>query len=913
MNAKRVEEMLDRLEFIINLHFQITFQMKKIVLFIVFLIPFFAFSQTVKLTGIVKNNLGPLEMANVIAFKKGTNLLQSYSITDARGHYKLNLEQNQEYTLKVSYLGYNTLNVDVKIGNLENQTKDIVMSESNESLNEVELTYEMPVKIIGDTIVYNTDSFTTGTEKKLEDILEKLPGIEIDDNGEVEVEGKKVQKILVEGKEFFDGDTKLATQNIPASAVDKVQVLKNYNEVSGMRGITNDEDNIAINIKLKEGKNKFWFGEVNAGIGTSDDDFKYLAKPKLFYYSPDKSINILADFNNIGEPPFTRRDYFRFTGGLRGSMHGSGTSFNVSSSDLGFTTAQNNRAQEITSNFGAVNFSLTPKKSLVFNGFSIVNDSETDMFIQRNTVYNESEITDRSETISKQKNKLAMLKFSTTYTPNKDVHIDYDIFGKILKQSERIDVTSTQRSADTYLEEKPVSLNQNLNAYYTLNDKNIFSSELQYIYQKDSPLFNSIAQEQPFEIIPSIDQDFYDLFQNKKFSTSRFDGKVDYYYLLNNKSNLNFTLGTTLSSQKFESNLSQVLEDGTIVDFEEENLNNDVDFYFSDIFLGIHYKLVKGILTFNPGVSIHKYKVEDKQLGTTDTDELTKFLPDLYARLQFNSSQSLRFNYSITTQFSDVNNSAEGYMLTNYKSLTRGNRFLENSLNHRYSLSFFSFSLFSFTNINTSITYTRKLDGIKNNTEIIGIDRVSYPLNSIFADETFTGFFRYGKTYSKFKTNFRANINNSIFNNIVNDEWVKSKTFTQSYQASVATKFKNAPNFEVGYQLSFSKYATTGSTTNRPFANLEIPFLKSFIFTADYSYYNYKNDEKTYENEYSFLNANLYYQQKDSSWEFKLSGNNLTDNRSINTDSYNEISDTNTSSLYYIQPRLWMISVKYNL
>ena len=887
--------------------------MKKIVLFIVFLIPFFAFSQTVKLTGIVKNNLGPLEMANVIAFKKGTNLLQSYSITDARGHYKLNLEQNQEYTLKVSYLGYNTLNVDVKIGNLENQTKDIVMSESNESLNEVELTYEMPVKIIGDTIVYNTDSFTTGTEKKLEDILEKLPGIEIDDNGEVEVEGKKVQKILVEGKEFFDGDTKLATQNIPASAVDKVQVLKNYNEVSGMRGITNDEDNIAINIKLKEGKNKFWFGEVNAGIGTSDDDFKYLAKPKLFYYSPDKSINILADFNNIGEPPFTRRDYFRFTGGLRGSMHGSGTSFNVSSSDLGFTTAQNNRAQEITSNFGAVNFSLTPKKSLVFNGFSIVNDSETDMFIQRNTVYNESEITDRSETISKQKNKLAMLKFSTTYTPNKDVHIDYDIFGKILKQSERIDVTSTQRSADTYLEEKPVSLNQNLNAYYTLNDKNIFSSELQYIYQKDSPLFNSIAQEQPFEIIPSIDQDFYDLFQNKKFSTSRFDGKVDYYYLLNNKSNLNFTLGTTLSSQKFESNLSQVLEDGTIVDFEEENLNNDVDFYFSDIFLGIHYKLVKGILTFNPGVSIHKYKVEDKQLGTTDTDELTKFLPDLYARLQFNSSQSLRFNYSITTQFSDVNNSAEGYMLTNYKSLTRGNRFLENSLNHRYSLSFFSFSLFSFTNINTSITYTRKLDGIKNNTEIIGIDRVSYPLNSIFADETFTGFFRYGKTYSKFKTNFRANINNSIFNNIVNDEWVKSKTFTQSYQASVATKFKNAPNFEVGYQLSFSKYATTGSTTNRPFANLEIPFLKSFIFTADYSYYNYKNDEKTYENEYSFLNANLYYQQKDSSWEFKLSGNNLTDNRSINTDSYNEISDTNTSSLYYIQPRLWMISVKYNL
>ncbi|MHA1678775.1 MAG: carboxypeptidase-like regulatory domain-containing protein, partial [Promethearchaeota archaeon] len=124
------------------------------------------FSQTVKLEGIVNDRSGPLEMANVIAFKKGTNLLQSYSITDAKGRYKLSLEQNSEYTLKVSYLGYTTINVDIEIDDAENQTKNIEMLESSESLNDIELTYEMPVKIIGDTIVYNTDSFITGTEKK---------------------------------------------------------------------------------------------------------------------------------------------------------------------------------------------------------------------------------------------------------------------------------------------------------------------------------------------------------------------------------------------------------------------------------------------------------------------------------------------------------------------------------------------------------------------------------------------------------------------------------------------------------------------------------------------------------------------------------------------------------------------------
>ena len=303
-------------------------------------LPMLVFSQNIRLEGTVKDSKGnPLEMANVIAFKKGTKFLQSYSITDTKGNYRLNLPKEQEYTIKVSYLGFDTQEVEVAIdANATDFVKNIVLNEANESLSAVEITYEMPVKIVGDTIVYNTDSFVTGNEKKLEDVLKKLPGVDIDDNGEVEVEGKKVEKVLVEGKAFFDGDSKLATQNIPASAIDKVEVLKNYNEVSGMRGVTNNEDNIALNIRLKSGKDRFWFGEVNAGLGAED---KYLTKPKLFYYSPEKAINILADMNNIGEAPFTIRDYFRFTGGLRGAMRGSGTSFNISSSGLGFMTQQN--------------------------------------------------------------------------------------------------------------------------------------------------------------------------------------------------------------------------------------------------------------------------------------------------------------------------------------------------------------------------------------------------------------------------------------------------------------------------------------------------------------------------------------------------------------------------------------------
>ena len=159
-------------------------------------------------------------------------------------------------------------------------------------------------------------------------MLDKLPGVEVNDDGEIEVEGKKVTKVMVEGEDFFDGDSKLASKNIPANALKKVEVLRNFSEVSQLSGVTNNQDNIAINIKLKDGKKKFWFGEISGGIGF---DERYSVHPKLFYYSPEFSVNILTDINNVGELPYTARDFRNFVGGLRTATRANnGTNFNLS-------------------------------------------------------------------------------------------------------------------------------------------------------------------------------------------------------------------------------------------------------------------------------------------------------------------------------------------------------------------------------------------------------------------------------------------------------------------------------------------------------------------------------------------------------------------------------------------------------
>mgnify|MGYP006077267833 FL=1 len=879
-----------------------------------------SFGQSVKVEGFVKDSIGnPLELANVIAFVKGTSKVQSYSITNDRGEYKLVLPTNATYSFRISYIGFQIHLAEL---NIPDYSEDIVnndfsLKEEDNTLNEVELTFEMPVTIKGDTIIYDSDSFTNGTEKKLEDILKKLPGIEITEDGQIEVEGKVVQKVMVEGKDFFDGDSKIASKNIPSSAVAKIEVLRNYNEVTPMRGMGDDSDNVAINIRLKKGKENFWFGEITAGVGT---DGRYLVHPKLFYYSPKTSVNVITDFNNVGEIPFTQQDYRRFSGGFRSPTGRGGTNFSVGSGGLGFSSLQNSMAKEVLSKFGAVNISHSSKKKLTLSGFAIANESEVEMFSQtvtRNIVTDNLEL---RENTNDQKSQLGMIKLSANYVPNTESHFDYDILMKMSKQEEIGLIKSVVNGEDEIIidnqEQNPISINQNLSYYKVLKNNDVVSLEMQHLYQVENPLINFLRGSQPFQIIPTEPEAIYNMSQQQEVRTSKFDGKVDYYLIVNNKSNLNFRLGSTISHQNFDSNIFQILNDGSQLDFGEEELVNDITYQFNDIFFGLYYKTVAGKFTFTPGVTAHSYQTEDTQLGSANSNNDFEVLPDMLIQWKLKSSQNLRFNYAMTREYTDINRLSEGYLLNNFNSMFGGNRELESALYNRFNLNFFSFSMFNFTNMNASVTYSKKTNDIKNISDFIGFNQtIRTPYNSNLADETLSGNARYGRRFGKFKVNANMRLNYSKFNGIVNDNPNVSETFTQNFTGSFGTNLKNAPNLEVGYSKTFNQFESSSRssdfTTDRPFAKLETLFLKDFSLVVDYSYYNYSDGTNTIENTYSFLDANLFYQKKDSKWEFILSGKNLTDNQSINRDSFTETVSRATS--YYVMSLRVLFSIKYNL
>ena len=892
----------------------------------------------VKLQGVVRDSLGsPLELANVIAINKQSSALESFSVTSEDGKFMLSLSKNQTYNMQVSYIGMKTFEQEISTKE-QDIIKDFNLSLDN-NLDAVELSYEMPVTVRGDTLIYNADSFTNGSERKLEDVLKNLPGVEINEDGQIEVEGKVVNKLMVNGKDFFDGDTKLASKNIPSKAVDKIQVLRNYSEVGQLSGVTNNQDNVAINIKLKEGKENFWFGTVTAGGGVSEDEPLYLAQPKLFYYSPKFSLNFIGDLNNTGETALSRRDIRGFGGGFRAPSNTSGTSINLGDNSLNFLTNQKD-ALEVKNQLGATNFSYSPSQALDITGFAILNSNRVTSreisFVQ----YTDSDLGIPDETTqqtSTQRSDQGLLKLSASFQPNFENQLEYDVLGRISKDEQRqIEVSSVVGRTQQVDQVNPYSITQGLKYYYTLNENNIFALEAQYLNKDEDPFYNVLLGNDPTnnDLAPE-EQDAYDstaaalglnqglnnynINQDRRIKSNQLDAKLDYYNIINNKSNINLTLGSIVSRQDFNSNIFQFLEDGAFFEptptFNQARATNDTQYDFSDMYLGVHYRFKAGMFTITPGFSVHAYSNKNIQFGEQYSEDFFRILPDFETRIQLKKSESLTFNYNMKNQFTDVTKLAEGIILNSFNNIQYGNPELQNALSHNLSLFYRSFNLFNYTNVFARIAYSKNIDQIRSLTDFENVIRTSTYFNSGFADETVTAFGRMQRTFGKIRGSLSVNLNYSKINQFVQGRQSVNEGFTQSYTPSIRTTFKVAPNVTLRYRHTIAQNdqgtSSTTFTTNAPSIEFDAYIKKAFTFRSDFTY-NRLSDDVEEINSFQTWNASLSYRKdKDARLEYEVRATNI-----LGIDSQVQNSASNISvftSETFIQPRFVTFRLVYSL
>jgi len=886
---------------------------------LILLLPFYIFSQ-VNISGEIKDQTGyPIMGANVIAVNTETQILDGFGISNENGYFSLNLKKDTEFNIKITFIGYKPIEFSISLS--KDLVRDFSLEEQAEALDEVELVYEMPVEIKGDTIVYSADAFNTGTEKKLSDVLANMPGIEVNEDGRIEVEGQEVRKIQIEGKDFFDGDTKLASQNLPAKAVGKVEVLRNFSEVGQLRNVQNNEDNFAINIRLKDGKDKFWFGEILAGTGP---DEIHLIAPKIFYYDKKFNFSLLGNSNDVGSPALSRRDFYRFSGGFNNLNSRAGTSINISSDLAGIGNLQNNRAKLIESEFGAANFSVNNDKGLEISGFSVFTTVTNDIEEQISRTYNATEVTENTSEFSLQKSTLELYKFSLEYEPSEIFQLEYNVLYNTSDQTEINDLTSIYGRLNNRVEENldltrrqtPSALNQELKVYYTLNEDHIFSFEAQHLDQTEDPVGRSIRDRNPFlNLIPfESNVDRFDIYQYRFIETQKLEAKIDYFYLINDQSNINLSLGFTNVDQSYISNFNQILNDGSTKYFDDYQFNNDVDFSFKDLYFALNYRIRTGIFTIDPGLTIHFYDNYNSQLDQVFENDISDVRPNLRINMQFKKNENLRFTYRKNTQFTDINNISEGYVFNNYNSIFRGNRELEAAIVNSFNLNYRSINQFTFTNIFSNISYSKRENSIQSRAAIEGINSVRTANNSIFPRETYSARARVDKRFKNIKLNLSVNIRYSEFSNIINDVVNNAESFNQDYEASLETNFRDKPNFEIGLKYNLNNYKNANIENKfvreTPFIRTDAYFGKGFVFTAEYSYNKYKNQDQVL-NYFRFLDADISYNKEGSKWEYSVGISNLLNDTSTNRDSFNQFF-TQTRS-YIIQPRYILFKLKYDL
>ena len=913
--------------------------MNKIIIILFFICSVSSSSQ-IKMSGKVTDSIGnPLELANIILIDAETDILESFGTSNEKGEYKIQIRKNKSYNFQVSYIGMATFS-QLILSKEEDIVKDVKLNENN-ILDAVQLTYEMPVVVSGDTLIYDADSFKTGTERKLEDVLKNLPGVEINDDGEIEVEGKTVSKVMVEGKDFFDGDSKIASKNIPSSAVDKVQILKNYSENSQLSSVQNNLDNIAINIKLKKGKDKFWFGDILAGVGESPVSSLHIFQPKLFYYSPRYSINVIGDLNNIGEQAFSRRDYWNFSGGFNKPSSKSGTNISLGNNNLSFLQLQNNRAKDINTEFAAINTSFSPNEKIDFSSFIILTNSEIEIQQNNSTQYvgESQEIPDEFvQQNTLQNSKLGIGKLAMKYTPDANNQVDYEILGRLTNETQNQNYLSSVIGVIEQLDDsESFNISQNFNYYFTLDEKNIFAFEAQHTLRNEDPFYNANLENnenfQPTAIGLGLDDSFsnFNINQNKKVKSNQLDAKIDYWNILNLKSDLNITLGTIYSKQDFKSQIFQSFLENTDQYYPSALINNghdsnDINYIFDDLYLGLRYRLKVGKFTISPGFSAHSYNSKNNQHNVVNSDLVSdisykksffKFLPNFNLIIQLKDSENIRLNYSMRTQFTDITKIARGLVLNNYNSIFIGNQNLQNAVSHNVNLNYYSFNLFNYTNIYAGLNYNKSVDQIRNLTSFESVIATSSPFNSTFADENFSMYGRYQRSVGKVRATIGSNFNFSKFNQYIQSDLNPnlSETFSQGYNISLRTLFRNAPNFETGLKYSISE-TNIGSLetkyfTETPFIEIDALVLKKFTFRTDFSYSKF-SDEDDIINEYKFFDASVSYRSnEESKLEFEIKANNL-----LNTKSQSQSSTSNifvNTTEYFVQPRFVTFRLIYNL
>lgn len=251
-------------------------------------------------TVIDKGDNSPVIQATVQLLSVKDSSMVVGNVTDLNGHFSLSVRSGK-YLLKISYIGYSPYFKQVVLSrnNLRANVGKVPLEADAIMLAEAVVVAEAPeVTAAEDTLVYNSSAYRVPEGSALEELVKKLPGAEVDENGKITINGKEIKKIMIDGKEFFADDPNIAMKNLPVNIIDKVRAYDKQSDLARVTGIDDGEEETVLDLSVKPGMNKGWFGNVDLAAGTKD---RYSGKIMLNRFVGNNQFTVIGSMNNVND------------------------------------------------------------------------------------------------------------------------------------------------------------------------------------------------------------------------------------------------------------------------------------------------------------------------------------------------------------------------------------------------------------------------------------------------------------------------------------------------------------------------------------------------------------------------------------------------------------------------------------
>ncbi|WP_395064678.1 carboxypeptidase-like regulatory domain-containing protein [Flavobacterium sp.] len=865
--------------------------------FKIYIVTFFLFHILVSfsqqtITGKVTENNQPVPYANVLIKKINSDLIIQYTNTNEEGNYSLFFNVDVDsIVVEANSFNYESSQKIIYIGKEKKITSlDFELSPKTTLLKEVLIRDKLKhASVKKDTIVFDPNKYKDGTERVVEDLLKKLPGVKVEDNGEIKFRGKSIKKLLLDGDDLFDYQYSIGSKNINVEILDKVEVIEDYNENSLLKGIKQSDD-VALNLKLKKGKTDY-SGNSTIGYGIEN---RYETKVTgLLINNKTKAFGI-SSYNNIGinNSPYDFQSEILLVESINESdllakeLIKQGSFF--SNLDNKFHRINNNFFSSINTLF-KINKKLILKSNFSFYNDKLIrqNNSSTDFLAN-----NESFSYTTSESLTKSPK---IFNGGFQLLSNKNKNLNWEYVGKINIQN--IEYSSNSIN-NNILQNNQVSTN----SFFTKHSFNLTKKIDDSKALISSVLFSKSQAPQNYNLTPGISIDpaenIISNLQRSRFDKSNLYFKVELIGKIN-KLKYNLKLGYSSINNNYNSDLTYVNENGVIVNNSDFKNNTNYKYYFPFAESTLVYSMEKISFKFGLGSQYFNLQLDDKIRNKNTNSNNLVLTPLIKVLYKFSNKSNILTSYTYNKILPDEDNLFEGIVLNGYRNFQNNEVTLDFVKTHSFSINYSYNDFINLNNFSVAFFYNKKENNYFSNTLINTYSSITSKFLANIGNQDLSLNFSGEKYLDFIKTTFHMDTNFSLSfdKDIINNSEVRDVESRNLYFELIARKklmkkvfleniltYNNSTYLTETDKNSFNSFKESFKSVYKLDDNVKASFTLHCIIP-----------DLSIKNSYTFIDTEITFTSKNKKIDYSIVGRNLTNNKTFETTFITDFSKTVSS------------------